>query len=219
MSEDGSKFTYVNQLASSNTDVSRRAEWFTCACCPPNVARLLGYIGGYLCKPFLPFREEDQADDELGTSSSDAKNNSVEVNVHTYASAVLSIPVGEQTVQLEQTTDWPWNGNIRFELQSPEAISTTIRLRIPSWAEEWTVRDFPHCKRRALIKLDISRIRTTCLQSNKRILNPLSSLSANKPIVPTKHHSQTAIHLTTSLHEPKHRRASSRPDNLLRGRF
>ncbi|THV53910.1 hypothetical protein BGAL_0039g00220 [Botrytis galanthina] len=139
MSEDGSKFTYVNQLASSDTDVSRRAEWFTCACCPPNVARLLGYIGGYLCKPFLLFREEEQTDGELGTSSSDAKNNSVEVNVHTYASAVLSIPVGEHTVQLEQTTDWPWNGNIRFELQSPEAISTTIRLRIPSWAEEWTI--------------------------------------------------------------------------------
>ncbi|KAK6601681.1 Non-reducing end beta-L-arabinofuranosidase [Botrytis cinerea] len=122
MSEDGSKFTYVNQLASSDTDLSRRAEWFTCACCPPNVARLLGYIGGY-----------------LWTSSSDEKNNTVEVNVHTYASAVLSIPVGEYTVQLEQKTDWPWDGNIQFELKSPEAISTTVRLRIPGWAEEWTI--------------------------------------------------------------------------------
>ncbi|TGO14548.1 hypothetical protein BTUL_0051g00130 [Botrytis tulipae] len=121
MSEDGSKFTYVNQLASSDTDLSRRAEWFTCACCPPNVARLLGYIGGY-----------------LWTSSSDEKNYTVEVNVHTYASATLNIPLGEHTVQLEQTTNWPWDGNIRFELQSPEAISTTIRLRIPGWAEEWT---------------------------------------------------------------------------------
>ncbi|TGO28832.1 hypothetical protein BPAE_0022g00220 [Botrytis paeoniae] len=121
MSEDGSEFTYVNQLASSDTDLSRRAEWFTCACCPPNVSRLLGYIGGY-----------------LWTSSSDEKNHTVEVNVHTYASAVLSIPVDEHTVQLEQKTDWPWDGNIRFDLKSPEAISTTIRLRIPGWAEKWT---------------------------------------------------------------------------------
>lgn len=35
MSEDGKRFTYVNQLASSDTDLSKRAEWFTCACCPP----------------------------------------------------------------------------------------------------------------------------------------------------------------------------------------
>ncbi|KAM0167048.1 hypothetical protein ACHAQE_000967 [Botrytis cinerea] len=138
MSEDGSKFTYVNQLASSDTDLSRRAEWFTCACCPPNVARLLGYIGGYLYYP---------ADSGLGTSSSDEKNNTVEVNVHTYASAVLSIPVGEYTVQLEQKTDWPWDGNIQFELKSPEAISTTVRLRIPGWAEEWTVRNFQVAKK------------------------------------------------------------------------
>ena len=50
MSSDGRQFTYVNQLASSDTDLSQRAKWFTCACCPPNVTRLLGYIGGYLCK-------------------------------------------------------------------------------------------------------------------------------------------------------------------------
>ncbi|TGO88009.1 hypothetical protein BPOR_0190g00140 [Botrytis porri] len=122
MLDDGSKFTYANQLASSDTDLSRRADWFKCACCPPNVARLLGYIGGH-----------------LWTSSSDEKKNTAEINVHTYASAVLSIPVGRHTVQLEQKTDWPWDGNIQFELKSLEAITTTIRLRIPGWAKDRTI--------------------------------------------------------------------------------
>jgi DUF1680 family protein len=33
MSTSGTQFTYVNQLASTDTDLSKRAEWFTCACC------------------------------------------------------------------------------------------------------------------------------------------------------------------------------------------
>ncbi|ESZ93500.1 DUF1680 domain protein [Sclerotinia borealis F-4128] len=122
MSLNGRQFTYVNQLASSDTDLSQRAKWFTCACCPPNVTRLLGYIGGY-----------------LWTSSYDEKKNFVEVNVHMYASAILKIQVAEHTVELEQKTNWPWDGNIQFELKNPQKIPTTIRLRIPGWAEEWTI--------------------------------------------------------------------------------
>lgn len=34
MSTDGKKFTYVNQLASSDKDHSKRDDWFTVACCP-----------------------------------------------------------------------------------------------------------------------------------------------------------------------------------------
>ena len=45
---DGRSWTYVNQMASSDADPSARSDWFTVACCPPNVLRLLGCIGGYL---------------------------------------------------------------------------------------------------------------------------------------------------------------------------
>ncbi|KAJ0127088.1 Uncharacterized protein HZ326_29810 [Fusarium oxysporum f. sp. albedinis] len=48
MSLDGKAFTYVNQLGSSESDKSVREEWFWCACCPPNVTRLYGSLGGYL---------------------------------------------------------------------------------------------------------------------------------------------------------------------------
>ena len=123
MSTDGKKFTYVNQMASSDTDLSKRAEWFTCACCPPNVTRLLGYIGGY-----------------IWSSQTDAEKNSVQVNVHMYSSAVLEIVVGENKAKLEQKSNWPWDGKIEFSLENPANVSTTLKLRLPAWAEDdWQV--------------------------------------------------------------------------------
>ncbi|KAF4635329.1 hypothetical protein G7Y89_g2771 [Cudoniella acicularis] len=120
MSADGKQFTYVNQLASSDKDLSKRAKWFTCACCPPNVTRLLGYLGGYL----WTFRTEEKA---------------VLVNVHMYSSAVLSIPLENSAMEIEQSSNWPWEGKVEFVLRNPSDISTTIRLRIPSWALTWQI--------------------------------------------------------------------------------
>lgn len=122
MSCDGKAFTYVNQLASSATDLSRRSEWFTCACCPPNVARLLGYLGGY-----------------LWTSSVD-ESQKVSVNVHMYGSATLTVPVGDSAVTVKQESEWPYDGKIGFEVKAPDGIEVDVKLRIPSWASEWQVR-------------------------------------------------------------------------------
>jgi len=122
MSADGKRFTYVNQLASSDSDLSKREEWFTCACCPPNVTRLFGCIGGYLWTYKV---EED--------------SKSVDINVHLYTSAVLGIPIGDGLIKLEQTTNWPWDGEIKFSLEAPADISTTVRLRIPEWATKWEI--------------------------------------------------------------------------------
>jgi DUF1680 family protein len=123
MSADGKQFTYVNQLASTETDLSKRAEWFTCACCPPNVARLLGYIGGY-----------------LWNYKADKKSKSVQVHVHLYTSATLKIPFGDTIVELEQKSNWPWDGKISFSLRNASELATIIKLRIPGWAADWEVR-------------------------------------------------------------------------------
>jgi DUF1680 family protein len=123
MAANGRQFTYINQLASTDSDLSKRAEWFTCACCPPNVTRLLGYIGGY-----------------LWTSETNENENSVAVNIHMYTSATISIPLGNKVVEIEQKSNWPWEGNIKFATRNPEEVSTTIKLRIPGWATTWQVR-------------------------------------------------------------------------------
>ena len=120
MSLDGKSFTYVNQLASSEADKSGREDWFWCACCPPNYSRLFGSLGGYLW--------------HYGTESND--NSHVFINVHLYTSAKVAFQTPQvTTVELQQQSDWPWNGSVAFTLQAPQDTQLTIRLRIPAWAE------------------------------------------------------------------------------------
>ncbi|CEI61286.1 hypothetical protein FVEN_g5992 [Fusarium venenatum] len=116
MSLDGKAFTYVNQLGSSESDKSVREEWFWCACCPPNVTRLYGSLGGYLW--------------DFGNIS----EGEVYINVHLYSKASLKFEVAGQEVLLEQDSDWPWDGLVKFRLSAPESLKTTIRLRIPGWS-------------------------------------------------------------------------------------
>jgi DUF1680 family protein len=123
MSCNGKEFTYINQMASSDTDLAKREEWFTCACCPPNLTRLLGYLGGY-----------------LWSHKVDEQENSTSIVVHLFSSATLTLPVAQKgSIELTQTSDWPWKGDIEFNLGAPEDISITIAIRIPGWASDWTV--------------------------------------------------------------------------------
>ncbi|KAJ4335809.1 hypothetical protein N0V95_008803 [Ascochyta clinopodiicola] len=116
MSLDGKAFTYVNQLGSSEADKSGREDWFWCACCPPNYSRLFGSLGGYLW--------------HFGGHEKGAY-----INVHLYTSAKVAFSAGGSSVQLEQSSNWPWDGTVAFALQNPDKVPTTIRLRIPAWAD------------------------------------------------------------------------------------
>jgi len=117
MSLDGKAFTYVNQLGSSETDKSVREEWFWCACCPPNVTRLYGSLGGYLW--------------DFGKTT----DGEAFVNVHLYTKATLKFEADGQEVTLAQDSDWPWDGVVKFRLTVPESLTTAIRLRIPGWSQ------------------------------------------------------------------------------------
>lgn len=120
MSHDGRQFTYVNQLASSDTDLSKREEWFTCACCPPNVLRLLGQIGGYIW-------------------SSTVHDSQADVAVHLYVPSTLRLTVDGKPVEIVQESDWPWKGDVSFTLKGVESSRLTMRLRIPGWATTFKV--------------------------------------------------------------------------------
>jgi DUF1680 family protein len=113
---DGKAFTYVNHLASSPTDLSKREEWFECACCPPNVTRLFATLGGYIW------------------GWQESTENKFEINVHLHAAATLRIPTKRGEIVLEQLTNWPWEGKVAYKLQKPTGIAVVIRSRIPEWA-------------------------------------------------------------------------------------
>ena len=87
---------------------------------------------------------------------SDEEKKSVHVNVHMYSSAQLSILVGKETVELEQKSNWPWDGKIEFSLRGSSKVATAIKLRIPAWAEGWEVRYVSFQWRSRLTEVQIS---------------------------------------------------------------
>ncbi|TDZ25655.1 Non-reducing end beta-L-arabinofuranosidase [Colletotrichum orbiculare MAFF 240422] len=118
MSADGKAFTYENQLASCDTARSEREDWFVCACCPPNVTRLFGSLGGYLW--------------DYGALGEEG---GVYVNVHLYTSAEVKFAACGREVRFEQKSNWPWEGRVEFRIKGAEGLDATVRLRIPAWAK------------------------------------------------------------------------------------
>lgn len=118
ISLDGRHYFYDNPLESDGTH--RRKEWFECACCPPNIARLITSLPGYIyslakdeSKVFVNFYEESKAD--------------------------LNTRFGHLRITME--TDYPWSEEVRihFDRCDPtEEIS--VFLRIPGWTEDFSVR-------------------------------------------------------------------------------
>jgi DUF1680 family protein len=110
LSLDGQHYFYQNPLTDDGTH--RRQAWFGCACCPPNVARLLAYLPGHFY------------------SVSDAA-----VWAHLYADGDAELPLpGGQVVKLQQRTRYPWDGEVRIEIASDGEFA--LMLRVPAWCEQ-----------------------------------------------------------------------------------
>lgn len=108
VSLDGTRFFYENPLASRGDH--HRQEWFDCACCPPNVARLVASLGQYI------YAHSDH-----------------EVVVHLYVQSTAQIKLGDQPIRVRQVTRYPWSGAVDLELGMEHAAEFGVRLRIPGW--------------------------------------------------------------------------------------
>ncbi len=113
VSLDGTLFNYVNPLASRGAH--HRKTFFDCACCPPNVVRLIASVGNYFYST---------GDDGVW--------------VHLYAQSEASFDAFGLT--LEQRSDFPWDGAVTFKLKLKASATFTLRLRIPEWCENSFVR-------------------------------------------------------------------------------
>ena len=110
VSLDGETYFYQNPLADEGSH--RRQAWFGTACCPPNVARTLASLPGYVY------------------SVSDER-----IWIHLYAAGTARIPVGGgRFVALRQETRYPWDGEIAIEVDGEGDLA--LMLRIPAWCEE-----------------------------------------------------------------------------------
>ncbi|MBE3130672.1 MAG: glycoside hydrolase family 127 protein [Acidobacteria bacterium] len=109
ISLSGDRFFYPNPLTSYGQH--ERTPWFTCACCPPNVARILASVPGYFYA---------------------ASGDRVYVNL--FAQGTGKLWAGGTNIEIVQTTDYPWKGDVRIEVKPGKAADFTLAVRIPGWA-------------------------------------------------------------------------------------
>ena len=122
MSMDGGRFFYPNPLSSDgkyrfNADgTTTRQPWFGCACCPSNLSRFIPSIPGYLYG---------------------VKDNNIYVNL--FAGNTSTIKVGGKDVVLEETTEYPWDGDIKITVKKSGAKNANLLVRIPGWVKNQVV--------------------------------------------------------------------------------
>ncbi|SDM82493.1 glycoside hydrolase family 127 protein [Actinacidiphila guanduensis] len=117
VSLDGESWLYVNplQVRDGHTDTggdqsARRTRWFRCACCPPNVMRLLAGLEHYIATT-----------DDRG------------FQLHQYAAGRYTGAVGADQVVVSVHTDYPWSGAVRLVVEDAPEEPWTLSLRIPQW--------------------------------------------------------------------------------------
>ena len=122
MSVDGGKFFYPNPLSSDghyrfNADnTMTRQPWFGCACCPSNLCRFIPSMPGYIYG---------------------VRENNLYVNL--FAANTATIAVGGKKVTLQQSTQYPWEGDIAIKVLQNKAKAFNMMVRIPGWAQNEVV--------------------------------------------------------------------------------
>ena len=108
------RYFYENPLESDGRH-SRKA-WYACACCPPNVARLVLSVG------------------RMAVCSGDGEISVAMPLAGTYSA-------GPATVEIE--SEYPWSGGFVVRLSEVSGLKRLL-LRVPEWAEEALVDGEPH---------------------------------------------------------------------------
>ena len=120
---DGKSFFYSNPLqvredhaASNEEESGRRLPWYGCACCPPNIMRLLASLHHYV-------------------ATSDAQG----VQIHQYVDARFDLTATAAGARLEMSTRYPWDGDVALQILESASQPWTLALRVPAWATRATV--------------------------------------------------------------------------------
>jgi DUF1680 family protein len=106
----GNCYTYVNPLFAPNGN--SRWSWNGCPCCPPMFLKLMGAMPGYL-----------YAQDKSG------------IYVNLFVGSKARIQLGGQEVVLSQTTDYPWQGDVKITVDPSRASEFDLHIRLPAWCQ------------------------------------------------------------------------------------
>ena len=127
ISRDGTKFFYVNPLAVKPKAVKkdqrlihvepRRQKWFACACCPPNLARMMTSLGEYIYT---------------------TEGNTVYQNL--FIGSDMKTEVNGKEITLHVTTSYPWEETVSVRVESMEDAAFEYAFRVPGWCRGMTVK-------------------------------------------------------------------------------
>jgi uncharacterized protein len=115
---DGKSFFYTNAMQVKNSfsgaDLeSTRSGWFPCSCCPTNLVRLIPSIPGYVYA---------QKDDKIFANLFVSNNTSFKI-------------AGKQ-VDIIQQNNYPWDGDLLFNVNPKSSLNFSFLIRIPGWARD-----------------------------------------------------------------------------------
>jgi uncharacterized protein len=123
VSLSGTEYFYVNPLRvvdplpTSLRYPRTRQPFFTSFCCPPNAVRTIAEISGYVYSK----RER-------------------EIWLNLYGANTLSTELLGKPLRLIQRTDYPWDGSVRIEMAACPEQEFALKLRIPKWTDDPTLR-------------------------------------------------------------------------------
>ena len=120
ISAKGDRYFYVNPLevwpdnCKASTSMSHvkpvRQEWFSCACCPPNIARTLASVGQYI------YSEDDKS-----------------IYINQFISSNLQTTLAGSDIAIGLNSSYMKDGCVRITVSSSSAHPFTVRVRIPSF--------------------------------------------------------------------------------------
>ncbi|HXC97225.1 MAG TPA: beta-L-arabinofuranosidase domain-containing protein, partial [Edaphobacter sp.] len=104
----GDTYFYENPL--EGTTKRTRWVWHECPCCPPMFIKFMGAMPSYIYA---------------------TDHESVYVNL--FVGSRATIKVQDAQMILKQTTQYPWDGAIRIDVEAAPTESTKLMLRVPGW--------------------------------------------------------------------------------------
>lgn len=113
----GTRFFYANPLQqrpdrhSEENAPRERTPWYSCACCPPNVARTVAQLSAYV-----------------------ASATGGALWIHQLADAEIDLPAELGTGTVRMRTEYPADGRVEIEVTGDVTPGALLRVRVPSWS-------------------------------------------------------------------------------------
>ncbi|GHV70316.1 hypothetical protein AGMMS49928_17640 [Spirochaetia bacterium] len=126
MDLDGKAFFYVNPLEvlpeaclkdrRMHHVKNQRQKWFACACCPPNLARILSSLGSYV-----------------------HSSNASALYTHLFIGSDTKVKIAGNEIGVKIETSYPWEDTVNISFKTAGAVKFRYGLRIPGWCNHFNL--------------------------------------------------------------------------------